>query len=435
MPRAIVIGGGLAGMAAALALHESGFEIEIFEARNRPGGRAGSIRVEGVPEWIDAGQHILLGCCRNLLDFYRRLGVRHLIRFHDEYVFVEPGGRRWVLATGGSGPARLAAFLRLGSLGLRDKLAILRAMAVVRHELARREDLDAVSMGAWLASHRQTPRALARFWRPLMVSALNEEPERVSAWHALQALWLIFLASPGGARLGVPTVPLGEIYSEERWRAFPNIAFRLGTRVERVLTEGCRIAGIQARGAIHRADAYVLATPVEQARALVPRLDLPKLEMSPIVAVHLWFERPVMDLPQAALLDRTVQWAFNKHEGRYVQLVVSAARRPASLSNEAAVGLALRELGEFFPLARTVRLERALLVKQMRATFSPVPGLRTRRPANRTTLANLFLAGDWTDTGWPATMEGAVRSGYLAAEAATCAANIPARFLIPDPAP
>lgn len=422
-------------MAAAVALHEAGFEVEIFEARRLPGGRAGSIRAAGAGEWVDAGQHILLGCCRNLLDFCRRLGVEHLIRFHDEFVFIEPGGRRSVLPATGSGARRLAGFLRLPFLGPRDKLAVLRAMAGVRRRLAREDDLDAISMQDWLAARRQTPLARARFWRPILVSALNEEPERASAWHGLRVLWLVFLAERTGARLGVPTVPLVDLYHEQHWRAFDRIRLRLGARVERLRVAGDHVAGIEACGQDYKADVYVLATPADRAAALAPQLGIPPFETAPIAAVHLWFNRPVMDLPQAALLDRTIQWAFNGREGRYVQVVVSAARRLAALPSEALTGVAVRELAEFFPPVRGARLERALVVKQMHATFAPLPGLRRRRPGAATRLPNLFLAGDWTDTGWPATMEGAVRSGYLAAEAVTRAAGAPRRFLIPDPVP
>lgn len=423
-------------MASAVALHECGFEVEIFEARRQLGGRAGSIQFADGREWIDPGQHILLGCCRNLLDFYRRLGVEHLIRFHDRFVFVEPGGRRSTLPAADSSPSLLIGFLRLRFLGLRDKMAILRALAAVRRELAHRHDLNALSMGDWLAARWQTRRALARFWRPVIVSALNEELERVSAWHGLQVLWLVFLAGRGGARLGVPAVPLAELYREENWRPFSRIRLRLGARVERIHVEADQVRSVEANGGTHKADVYVLATTPDRARGLVPDLGLPSFESSPIAAIHLWFDQPVMDLPQAALLDRTIQWAFNKREGRYVQLVVSAASSLVSLPGDAVLALALRELAEFFPRVKAARLEDSLVVREVHATFPPLPGLRSRRPGARTRLPNLYLAGDWTDTGWPATMESAVRSGYLAAEAIAYAfSGVPQRFLIPDPRP
>ncbi|MGC8793239.1 MAG: FAD-dependent oxidoreductase, partial [Bryobacteraceae bacterium] len=180
---------------------------------------------------------------------------------------------------------------------------------------------------------------------------------------------------------------------------------------------------------------YVLAVPADRARALAPALGLDRLETSPITGIHLWFDQPVMDLPQAALLEGAVHWAFNKREGRYVELVVSASRDLLPLSREQLTALAVRELAAFFPAAGATRLERAHVVREVRATFSPQPGVEARRPATRTRLGNLFLAGDYTKSGWPATMESAVRSGYLAAEAVTAAFGAPQKFLIADPEP
>jgi zeta-carotene desaturase len=155
-------------------------------------------------------------------------------------------------------------------------------------------------------------------------------------------------------------------------------------------------------------------------------------EHSPITGIHLWFDRPVTDIPHATLLDRTIQWMFNKHEGRYVQLVVSASRSLTEMPRVDVIALGLKELAEFFPAAREAKLEKAHVVKEIRATFSARPGLEALRPGNRTAVRNLFLAGDWTKSGWPATMEGAVRSGYLAAEAVTVAAGAAETFVKPD---
>jgi Anthranilate/para-aminobenzoate synthases component II len=313
--RAIVIGGGLAGMAAAVALERAGFQVELFEAHNRLGGRAGSFLPADRDQWMDRGQHILLGCCRNLLDFYRRLGVEDRIRFYDEIVFAEPGGRRSILrAVSESAPARAAAFLGLRFLRLQDKLGIVRALAAVRRDYRRAELLDSMTMADWLRQRRQAPRAIQRFWRPLVVSALNEEPDRVSALHGVQVLGLAFLASRDSARLGVPAVPLVELYAEHHWRRFPKVSFHTGMRVKHVQIEGERVDGIEAGGVMHRADVYILAVPAEAARALVPQLELAPLESSPITGIYLAFDRPVLDLPQSALLDRTIQWAFSRRK-------------------------------------------------------------------------------------------------------------------------
>jgi len=431
MPHAIVVGGGLAGLAAAAALGGAGFRVDLFEARGALGGRASSFPL--APSGPDSGQidncqHVLLGCCVNLLDFYRRLGVADRIRFHREFYFVEPGGRVSALGSG------LLSFLRLRFLGAADKLWLLRGLAAVRREYETRADLDRITMLDWLREKRQTARAIERFWRQVLVSAVNEDLDRMAARHGLQVFRLGLLAGSRASELGIPAVPLSQLYDSERWRSFPEVSVHLRAPVERVEIEGEKARGVIVAGQTRAADFYVCAAPVERAAALAPELELDPaaFEHSPITGIHLWFDRAIMELPQATLLDRTIQWAFNKAGGRYVQVVVSASRALVEMSRADVIALALRELAEFFPRARDARLEKAHVVKELRATFSARPGLEAFRPPAQTRLANLFLAGDWTRTGWPATMESAVRSGYLAAEAVARAAGRAEQFLIPD---
>lgn len=434
MPDVIVIGGGLAGLACAAALGGAGFRIRLLEARPFLGGRATSYQPPNSTELIDNCQHILLRCCTNLLDFYDRLGVRSNIRFHREFHFIEPGGRVSVLRVGRL-PAPLhfaGAFLGLRFLDLRDKWGIARGLGALRRERLARDDLDGISMLDWLREKRQTPRAIERFWRQILVSAVNEELNGMSALHGFQVMWLGFLASRDGYEMGVPAVPLGELYNSESWATYDNVSIELRLPVERLVFESGRVRGALASGAVRAADYYVSCVPFERLPSLAPELgfELAGWGHSPITGIHLWFDRPVTDLPHATLLDRTIQWFFNKDCGRYLQLVVSASRSLLPLGRAEVVDLAVRELGEFLPQARQARLEKAHVVKEVRATFSARPGLDALRPAAATTFPNLFLAGDWTRTGWPPTMEGAVRSGYLAAEAVTAAAGSPVRFLV-----
>ncbi|MBI1896756.1 MAG: FAD-dependent oxidoreductase [Acidobacteria bacterium] len=429
MPSAIVVGGGLAGMAAAAALGGSGWEVDLFEARPFLGGRAASYELPGGEGPIDNCQHVLLRCCRNLLDFYQRLGVSQRIRFHREYYFVEPGGRISALR-GGRLPAPLhlaGSFARLRFLSVSDKIAVARAMAALARERHRRSDLDRITMLEWLQEKRQTPGAIERFWRQVLVSAINEDLNRMAAVHGFQVFALGFLAGGDAYEMGVPAVHLGDLYGTAAWARWPNVRLHPRTTVERV-EPGCAHAG----RTVARAGAVILAVPFERVRALAD-LEVPEMEHAPITGVHLWFDRPVMELPHATLLDRTMQWAFNKGEGRYIQLVVSASRALAPMPRNEIIALAAAELGEFFPAARSARLLKAHVVKEVRATFSARTGLERERPAAKTHLPGVFLAGDWTRTGWPATMEGAVRSGYLAAEAAAELARTPRRFLIADP--
>jgi len=420
----------LAGLSAAAALGSAGFRVEIFEARPFLGGRATSFPLSlsgDAPVLIDNCQHVLLRCCVNLLDFYARLGVRDRIRFYREFYFIEPGGRISTLRRGAL-PAPLhftGSFLRLRFLNIADKLAIARGLLALRHERTRRQDLDRITMLEWLREKRQTPGAIDRFWRPVLVSAVNEDIDRLAARHGFQVFWLGFLASATAYEMGVPAIPLGELYRPELWQAAGDISLRLRAPVERIDPDG-----VTAAGERHAADYYICALPFERLPAL--GLPAPAFEHSPITGIHLWFDRPVTDLPHATLLDRTVQWMFNKSEGRYLQLVVSASRRLATAGRADIIALAVRELGEFFPRALTARLEKAHVIKELRATFSAAPGTEPLRPPAETSRPDLFLAGDWTRSGWPATMEGAVRSGYLAAEAVARASGMPARFLLPD---
>jgi zeta-carotene desaturase len=437
MPSAIVIGGGLAGLATAAALGQSGFQLDLFEARGFLGGRATSYPVPGDNfEVIDNCQHVLLRCCVNLMDFYRRLGVADRIQFHRQFFFIEPGGRTSVLQAGGF-PAPLhfaGSFWDLKFLGLADKLGIARALWAIRSEHGRRKDLDRITMLQWLREKSQTERAIQRFWNQVLVSAVNEDLDRMAASHGFQVFWLGFLARADSYEMGIPAVPLGDLYGPEGWKRIPDVRFHLRAPIERVIVKDGVVRGVIAAGEQQSADFYICALPFERLPAVIPELDL-KLdgfEHSPITGIHLWFDRTITELPHATLLDRTVQWMFNKSRGRYLQLVVSASRSLVEMPRAEVIALAVRELAEFFPEAKEAKLEKAHVVKEIRATFSAAPGLEQARPLSATKFQNLFLAGDWTRSGWPPIMEGAVRSGYLAAEAVTQADGHGHKFLLPD---
>jgi squalene-associated FAD-dependent desaturase len=431
-----VIGGGLAGMAAAAALGGAGYRVRLFEARGFLGGRAASYPMPGVEgrQEIDNCQHVLLRCCANLLDFYRRLGVEGAIRFHREFYFVEPGGRVSVMKAGRL-PAPLhfsGSFARMRCFSLADKLGIARALLALRREARIRSDLDRITMLEWLHEKHQTPKAIERFWGQVLVSAVNEDLDRMAALHAFQVFQLGFLSNAGAYRMGVPAVPLASLYRPEAWAILPEVELRLREPVDRIDCQGTLVRRVTTPRGDYEADYFLSALPPERLENLTsdPVTDTGWYEVSPITGIHFWFDRPITELPHATLLDRTIQWLFNKQEGRYVQLVVSASRRLVPMSRQQIIDLALEELREFFPAARPASLLKAQVIKEVRATFSARPGLEQLRPAAPTRIRNLFLAGDWTRSGWPATMEGAVRSGYLAAEAICTAAGQPQRFLI-----
>jgi len=366
MPRVAVIGGGLAGLASAVALGSAGFEVDIYEARNFLGGRATSWPVgpstDGADgEMIDNCQHILLRCCVNLLDLYRRLGVENKIRFHREFNFIEPGGRISILKRGIlPAPAHfLGSFLKLKFLGIADKVAIARAINAIPRERRTRSDLDRITMLDWLREKRQTDAAIERYWRQVLVSAVNEELDRMAAAHGFQVFWLGMIAHADSCEMGIPDVPLRDLYDEHSIARAGAIHIQQRSPVTAIETIGApddSVKAIQTAAGRNEADFYISALPFERLQPLLPRLPIEweAFEHSPITGIHLWFDRPVTSLPHATLLDRTIQWMFNKSEGRYIQSVVSSSRSMLEMPRNEIIDLAVRELAEFFPVREKI---------------------------------------------------------------------------------
>ncbi len=451
--RVTVVGGGLAGLAAACALADDGHGVTLLERRPYVGGRASSYEHPGTGEVIDNCQHVLIGRCTNLIDLYRRLGVAEAIRWYRQFTFVEPGGRRSVLHSTGL-PAPLhstPSFLAAHAFSWPDKVAIARGL--LRFVGGLPPDTDE-NFEHWLERHGQTRGAIARFWKPVLVSALNEDPERISVHYAAKVFRESFLSSARAGEMGIPSIPLSELYGHavDYIRARGG-EVRLRNNVEAM--EPGENGGWVARSGEEgfSSDAVVLALPFEGLAKLLPQMPraagveglaakLAGFEHSPITGIHLWFDRPVTELEHAVLLDSPMQWLFNKsvlqpeHRERgehYVELVVSASRGLVPMQRQEIVDLAVAELARFFPAVREAKLVKAAVVKEVRATYSVRPGLEQRRPAaTDSPWPGIVLAGDWTRTGWPATMEGAVRSGYAAAEAVTAASGMRKNFLVAD---
>lgn len=439
----------MAGLAAGSALANAGLRVTLFERRPYLGGRASSYQHPGTGEIVDNCQHVLLGCCTNLIEFYARTGVANQIRWYDRLTFLEPGGRASEIGPS-SLPAPLhtsPAFLRASCLDFSDKLAIARAMMALAPATPRDKGETFLS---WLRRHGQTERAIDRFWRTVLVSALNEEIDRISVPYAAQVMRESFLKSAEAGRMGVPAIPLTELYN-----AAGNYIRDHGGDVQfRISVESFRADLSDVKLLVGRQeqtfDYVVLALPFDGLARILPdtsasqslRDSLQRFETSPITGIHLWFDRNVTDLDHAVLLDRTIQWMFHKSRlqnrvdnngASYLELVVSSSKALVDRSRPEIVELALRELAEFFPRVREANLLKATVIKEVHATYSPRPGVDLNRPRPETIWPRVFLAGDWTATGWPATMEGAVRSGYLAAQSlARVAGQRSATFLVPD---
>src|SRR5580692_4178579 len=326
----IVIGGGLAGLSSAVALAEAGFRVRLLEKRPHLGGRAASYVLPGGEE-IDNCQHVTLGCCTNLEDFYRRVGAADQIRFFDRLLFAAPDGRRGAIASVALPPPLHMApsFVTFPLLGWADKRAIAQALLAIAVSGGSPADLasdvagENVTMLAWLQKHRQTSRAIRRFWEVILVSALDEQLDRIDVRYGIDVFWKAFLSTRRGYRLGIPRVPLGELYEGCRKALAQQggeVQLRAGVRGF-LIVDG-RVEGVEREdGTVETADYYLAAVPQDILPELLPQevvenepvfSNLRNLCASPITGVHLWFDRTVMTETFLTLLDSTTQWVFNK---------------------------------------------------------------------------------------------------------------------------
>jgi len=453
-PTLAVIGGGLAGLAAAAAAVEHGLRVELFEARPRLGGRAGSFRDPDSGELVDHCQHVGMGCCTNLADFCRRTGIADCFARHRRLHFIGPDGRPCEFAASAWLPAPLhlaPALLRLSFLSFSERLRVLRTMGrLLRYAPGAGEP---PSCAPWLRQQGESEQSLQRFWSVVVHSALSETIEQVSL-AAVRKLFLDgFLAARGAHEILLPAAPLGEIY-DRRLRAWLNekgVALYAGTRVRRIEGDRAGVRGIVLPdGSTRRLDYYVVAVPWRVVRALfsekllaaMPALEgVERIRPAAITAVHLWVDRPITPLPHALLVGRLSQWVFNRSlqhahsaatSGVHYEVVISASHALVGRDRAAIVGQVWNELAQVWPAARQAQLRRWRVITQPAAVFSMRPGVDQLRPAQETPIPNLMLAGDWTATGWPGTMESAVRSGYLAVESLLRALGQPRQILAPD---
>jgi squalene-associated FAD-dependent desaturase len=453
-----VIGGGVAGMSAACALAEAGFPVQLLERRGYLGGRASSYLHPGVNEVIDNCQHVVFGCCTNVIGFYRRIGVADKIHWTRDMTMIEPSGRRSRLGPFEIGrwglPAPLhgtPSLMSAKAFSFADKLALGRAFRAMMRP--GKLDHSNESLGAWLRRHKQTEGAMNRFWRLVIASALNADVEHIAVPYAAKVIRELFMNSAEAGSMGMSSVPLSELYAgAERFLGEHESGVVYNTNVEALeWNDASRQWTVATRTGNLTSDYVLLALPFEASGKLLaamPALDgsnelvakIERHEHWPICSVHLWFDREITNLPHAVLLDREIHWLYNKSvlqpwrdlKGSYVELVISASRSFASLSREDAIAQSVTELAEFFPVVNEAKLEKAALIKEMRATFGVPPGIDGARPGSVSPWPQMFLAGDWIATGWPSTMESAARSGHLAAEALSTASGAAQKFLVPD---
>jgi squalene-associated FAD-dependent desaturase len=449
----IVVGGGVAGMSAACSLAEAGLRVQLVERRGYLGGRASSYRHPGVDEVIDNCQHVLFGCCTNLIGFYTRIGVEKKIHWTRTMTMIEPGGQRSAL-----GPSWLPAplhglpsLLAAKALTRQDKKALMRAFRAFMRPVAPE---STQTLGSWLRENGQTQGAIDRFWRLVIASALNADLDEIALPYAAKVIRELFLNSAEAGAMGMSSVPLSDLYAgaEQFLRERGGeVIFNSGVESAK-WDEETSGWSMNTRAGMLFANYLVLALPFEATAKLLPHMppaegvetlakQIDHQEHGPICSVHLWFDREITELEHAVLLDREIHWMYNKSrlqpgrngKGSYLELVVSASHKFAALSREEAIDLAVRELKDFFPAVAGAKLEKAVLVKEVRATFGVPPGIDKFRPeADSSPWPNCVLAGDWIATGWPSTMESAARSGHLAAEAVCASLGNRRKILNPD---
>ncbi|MGH7326942.1 MAG: hydroxysqualene dehydroxylase HpnE [Polyangiaceae bacterium] len=412
--RVAIVGGGLAGLSAALALKERGLEVELFERTRLLGGRATSFAVDG--HEVDNGQHVFLKCCTEFIRFVENLGMAGNLHLQDRFDVLVIGKdvRARLRAAPLPAPFHLAwSLLRYRPLGVSERLHV--AGALLRMRSTRTWVADE-TFAAWLARNYQGPAEIRAFWKPFLVPALNVPLEEMSALDAAFVMRTAFLLDGDAARFGWSNVPLARI------------AEAAADRLDRVhistpvLGLDAEIGGIALSTGTdeRRFDAVVLAVPPAQVARLlrnpqafgIPPLD--DYEPHAILDIHLWHDRGRLNFDFAALLDSPVQWIFQKESG-YLCCSLSAADEFLTAPTADLVDRAWRELRDVLPILRDAQLLHSAVTRNPTATYIPRPGVL--RPSARTSLPNVALAGSWIETGWPDTMESAVRSGRAAAEA------------------
>jgi squalene-associated FAD-dependent desaturase len=439
----VVIGGGVAGLSAAAALADRGALVAVVEARPHLGGRACSYIDPVTREPVDNGQHILMGCYREALAFLRRIGTLGLVRTQPSLAMpsIDADGRYSVLSC----PLLPAPWHLLGgviewdALRWRDRLSVFRLGPAVRTEQRRlRGATDRLAASPeetvenWLIRNGQTPRLREMLWDPLALAALNQPPHEAAAPAFVRVLAEMFGPDPAASSIALPTVALRNLYAEPARAYVESRGGRMTTNaLARVTVESGRAAGVRLRGGGEiRAGAVVAAVPWFALPGLfnaVPAaLDAVvsaagRMASYPIVTVNLWLDRRVFAAPFVGLPGRTMQWVFDHGAitdgaASHHSLVSSGAAVIVGRDNDTLTGIALGELQAAFPAARAASVTRASVVRERRATFSLAPG-QPARPRAVTPLAGFYLAGDWTDTGLPGTIESAAASGHRAAAA------------------
>ena len=439
---AIVFGGGLAGIGASTKLARAGWNVTLLEARSSLGGRVFSFRDPQSGRILDNGQHVIVGACTNLIGFLEEIGARrhwHLQPHLDVAVYDSEGklGRLY----GSSAPAPLhllSAFVSYPHLGWLHKIKAVRGVVAMMRQRRDDPDLEDMTFRDWLKRLDQPERVITNLWNVLIEGTLNDNVKDVSASMGLMIVQEGLLNSRHAGNVGYPTAPLdvalGKPAREHLQKLGVNVVTGCSARCVNS-DDKCVVSGVTVSdGSVMRADAYVSAVPFWTLPSLfsgalaesATLARLSHLRTSPIVNVHLLYDRPVMDGAFCYFLESPLQWVFNStrifgeeevDDSQSLSVSISAAWDYVNSERSDLVRQIKHEMCRAFPKTRGATLLDAVVVKQRNSTFRCTPGANRFRPGPRTESPNLFLAGEWTKTGWPSTMESALISGYNAADA------------------
>lgn len=437
-PDVIVIGGGVAGLSASVKLIKSGANVLLIEKNNHLGGRTYSFCDKRTKTIVDNGQHLLIGAYKNTYKYLELIGTQNLLSINDRngFVFLEDGFKstKFVIPDI-PGPLKLiAALLKMKQLSLKDKLGIIKLGAAIKNWDGNfQKSIMKRTVEEWLDNNDQDYRAKKYLWHPLTISIMNESPQLASAILFAKVLKDVYFQESDNSRIWIPTVGQSELYVKEAIRLFESNKSRvlLNKKVRRIIHKDGSYVGVDT-GDVIRSKYAICAVPHFNFWDILRDSDfndgyykqIKYFQSSPIVSVNLWFDHEVMENEFVGLIGTTVQWVFNKnkifHSKNdnlfYITAIISNARGVIDLNKEKITGMVLSDLQKTIPEVRKANVLYSSVIKERHATFSAVPEVEQYRPDQKSIIKNLYLAGDWTNTGLPATIEGAIYSGFLCAE-------------------
>ena len=437
--RVIIIGGGIAGLATAVRLINYGIKPVVVEKRPFLGGRAFSFYDRESGEEIDNGQHVFLGACDQFQQYINQIGGTDQVLLNERIGFpvIKRGKTSWIKAKNlPTKLVNLVALLGYNHIGLIGKARILWGLLLIllsnTKSQAKHDKLD---FDQWLRNRAQNNETIENFWNLIVLPSLNDQITAVSAKIGIELFKVAFLSSAKNPAIGIPLEGLSTLLGENARRYIENNGGEIhtGVAVDSLdFSEGRAVGVTSVNGLIFKGDAVVSAVPAAAMLRLNPTKHIKSnnffeaakyVQTAPIVAIHIWYDRHVMNEPYAAILDSPLQWVFNetmlkskKDTSQHIVISLSGAWEWKNRTKTELRSIFVDAMKESFPLTREASIEKFTVVKMLDATFRVTPGSRLTRLQQRTPIPNFYLAGDWTDTGWPSTMESAVRSGNIAAK-------------------